>query len=329
MDTLERAPSFKQIDYRLRLNKGTERKMLVELFRRLVFFEPVQNYRYIGFGATTFSDFILFHKELNISDMISIEIHQEYEKRCKFNKPFDCITIISGDSNEVLPQLSWEKRTIAWLDYDGRLTDTVKQDISYVVSRLKSGSMFIVTVNAGGYSTYPKEKVEKATRRLRSLFEKDAKFKLPSIYEAKHLQGIDMAKTCRKLIEDIIRISLRDRNGLSSLDNTIQYYPLTCFVYQDGAQMLTVGGLFFESKDEKIVEKCQFDNLGFTTPLAGELYEIKIPIITPRERHYLDQKLPLGTYLDAKAEFGLTQDEIDNYVCLYRYCPSYAEVGLI
>ncbi|HYX17747.1 MAG TPA: O-methyltransferase, partial [Nostoc sp.] len=36
-------------------------------------FGEVAAYRYVGFGSTYFSDFILFHKSLHIEDMISIE----------------------------------------------------------------------------------------------------------------------------------------------------------------------------------------------------------------------------------------------------------------
>ncbi len=326
----EQIPSFKQFDYRVRMNKGTERRMLVELFRRLVFFESIANYRYIGFGATTFADFILFHKELNIGDMISIEKYTEYEKRCDFNKPYDCIKIRCGESNDILPELTWDKRVIAWLDYDGRLDKKVKQDIDYVVSRLRSGSMFIVTVYAGGYRSKMGKTVEQETKRLRGLFERHSGLSLPMKFLGKDLQGLDMARTTLGLINDFIKSSLRERNGLNLDENTMLYLPLTNFVYQDGAQMLTAGGLFYEAKDQSIVDNCHFENLPFTQPSEDDVfYEIRMPVVTPRERHYLDKKLPLGTIGDAKDEVGLTQEEIDNYLRFYRYCPSYAEVGLI
>ncbi len=69
MDT----PSYRKINYRVRPAKSIQRKMLCDALLRLSFFEPVENYRYVGFGSTTFTDFILFHKILGIKDMISIE----------------------------------------------------------------------------------------------------------------------------------------------------------------------------------------------------------------------------------------------------------------
>ncbi len=127
---------------------------------------------------------------------------------------------------------TWDKRVIVWLDYDGRLTNPVLQDISYVASRVISGSMLIVTVNSEGYKSYRNESIKKITKRLRNKFKYDFGFALPPSIEGKHLQGIDMAKTCRHLIEEKIGITLRDRNGLLSEDTQVQYRPLLNFVYQ-------------------------------------------------------------------------------------------------
>jgi hypothetical protein len=52
--------SYRKINYTLRPAKNIERKMLCEAFHKLHPFGKVQNYRYIGFGSTYFSDFILF-----------------------------------------------------------------------------------------------------------------------------------------------------------------------------------------------------------------------------------------------------------------------------
>jgi Putative O-methyltransferase len=101
----EKVPSFKAFDYRIRTNKNAERKMLADAFRCLSSFEHIENYRYIGFGSITFADFVLFHKVLNISDMISIEAKADYKSRFNFNKPYRCIRMEYGESNIVLPKL--------------------------------------------------------------------------------------------------------------------------------------------------------------------------------------------------------------------------------
>jgi hypothetical protein len=62
------AGSYEKINYSLRPAKSIERKMLCDAFRRLSAFGKVENYQYIGFGSTYFSDFSLFHKALGISN---------------------------------------------------------------------------------------------------------------------------------------------------------------------------------------------------------------------------------------------------------------------
>jgi hypothetical protein len=260
--------------------------------------------------------------------MISIEKRTDYQARFDFNKPYDCVRMKYGASGEVLPQLSWDKRAIVWLDYDGRLTDSVLQDISYVTSVVSSGSVLIVTVNAEGYRSPKRKSIEEITKIQRHRFKDDSGFDLPPGIGCTHLQGIEMAKTCRSLIEEKIGITLRDRNGLRSKETQMQYRPLLNFVYRDGAQMLTVGGIFYQAGDESVLAQCQFEDLGFATSKSDELYQINLPVMTIRERHYLDQRLPAGTCNEALS-IGLQQDEIENYVRLYRYCPSFAEVELV
>ena len=53
--------------------------------------------------------------------MISIEKDEDRRERFEFNKPFDCIEVRYGHSNQVLPKCDWAPRTILWLDYDSQL----------------------------------------------------------------------------------------------------------------------------------------------------------------------------------------------------------------
>lgn len=324
-----RKPSFQQFDYRIRPNKSTERQMFSEAFTRLSFFEPIENYRYIGFGATTFTDFILFHKTLNIQDMISIEKKEEYQTRLDFNKPYKCIQIKYGDANKVLPELRWEKRTIAWLDYDGVLTSSVLSDIGYVSAVSRSGSMLLVSVNVNGYKTFPGEAYKKASKRLRKKFTKQLDVDvLSGDIQGKHLEGDEMAQTCRRIILAQIEEALRNRNGLDAEKDQIKYQVLFNLVYKDGARMLTVGVIFYRSHEEDVLKQCQFENLGFVASDKDKLYEINVPVMTPRERQYINKILPFGDLSDGE-KIGLSKDEIQNYARFYRYSPTFAEIELL
>src|ERR1700761_6192677 len=110
--------SFEKINYSLRPNKSIERKMICEAFTRLSLLDHLSNYRYIGMGSAYFADFILFHRNLGMTNLISIEKEESKKARFEFNKPFSCIDIKYGNSSTVLPNLELEKsKNIVWLDY--------------------------------------------------------------------------------------------------------------------------------------------------------------------------------------------------------------------
>jgi hypothetical protein len=320
--------SFRQFDYRLRPNKSAERKMICEALQHLSFFDQVNNYQYIGFGATTFVDFVLFHKMLNITDMISIEVEEDYEPRVEFNKPYQCIQIKIGHSNEVIPQLSLKKKTILWLDYDGRLTDEVLKDIAYISAEVVSGSIMIITVHASPYQvndpTAPYSEIKKT--RIQCLRDDIGDDKVPPKIEGKQLEGLEMGKTLQRIIHNEIAEVLRDRNGILSDEHKMHYKQIFHFSYRDGARMISLGGVFYENRDKDRYTLCNFESLDYVRT-GEEPYFINAPVITPREKNFLNKLLPLGT-TDKALEIGLTKTEIENYKNLYRYYPDYAEIEL-
>ena len=338
-------PSYRKINYRVRPAKSIQRKMLCDAFLRLSFFGPVENYRYVGFGSTTFVDFILFHKMLGIKDMISIEKCEEDKARFEFNNPFDCIRMEYGDSNDVLPSLAWDIKTIVWLDYDGPLTESFLEDIACASMNLVSGSMLVVTVDVETVDVESDSPLDRPftdedvqNYRLEEFEERVGGDKVPVDLEGKNLEGEEMAVTCGRVILNEIKQTLRDRNGLYSDKHKVEYNPLFNFRYQDGAKMLTVGGIFYEAGDKESLDKCEFENLEFvrsdTTFYEDEafcedkaFYKIKVPMLTHRECLYLDQKLPHGNSDDGK-QIGLTEDDINNYKRLYRYFTIFAEIEL-
>ena len=321
--------SYLKINYRVRHAKSIERKMLCDALLRLSFFEPVRNYRYIGFGSTTFTDFILFHKVLGIKDMISIEKNKKDKARFEFNNPFDCIRIEYGNSNKVLPSLAWDIKTIVWLDYDGRLTDRVLQDVACASMNLVSGSVLVVTVNAMPDSLPdPRPSTEKKVQdyRLEQFRKRIGSEKVPHNVRGKNLEAKEMATTCRRVILNEIEQTLRDRNGLRFAEREVKYKPLFNFLYQDNARMLTVGGIFYETGDKASLERCEFEKLEFIRSNAA-FYEIDVPMLTHRECLYLDKRLPQGNSDDGK-QIGLTEKDINNYKRLYRYFTTFAEIEL-
>ena len=59
-------------NYEIRPCKFVERRMLLASLYQIVI-NMRQEYQYIGFGGLMFTDFKLFHKELSVNSMYSIE----------------------------------------------------------------------------------------------------------------------------------------------------------------------------------------------------------------------------------------------------------------
>lgn len=109
-----------KINYELRPYKFTERKMLLSTFARICHYYQGE-YRYIGFGGLSFTDFKLFHKELHIEKMCSIEGGGLSKERLEFNRPYSFIQIHKDLSTNVLSRIELNKRSLVWLDYNGVL----------------------------------------------------------------------------------------------------------------------------------------------------------------------------------------------------------------
>jgi len=336
--------SYRLVDYSLRPAKSIERKMLAEALRRLSFFDHVSNYRYIGFGSTYFTDFILFHRTLGIRDMISIEERVTDKPRFEFNRPFNCIRMEYENSNTVLPRLDWDKEVIVWLDYDKGLDFQKLQDVACVCAKAVSGSVLIVTVNAHPVDVLRnrdlKTEEEMQQFRLKKFIENLGEHRA-SDFSSTDLEKWNMEKTYRRVILNEIERTLADRNGLISDEHKkLRYQPLFNFHYSDGVKMLTVGILLYTEEDGEKLKRCNFEDPGLDFIRTGsEAYQIRVPRLTHRERRYLDKTLPRvtgegiegdgsATDVEEDIDIGIPLGDIEHYIRLYRFFPNFAETEL-
>jgi hypothetical protein len=106
-----RSSSSLRVPYDLRLAKQVERRMIVDVLQRLaVSGFPIRDYQYTGFGSIFYVDFVMFHKLLGISRLVSIEADISIERRARFNIPFACVHLVIGPAATVIPALDRDKR---------------------------------------------------------------------------------------------------------------------------------------------------------------------------------------------------------------------------
>jgi len=301
--------------------------MFSEAFLRLSEFGALSSYRYVGLGSTYFSDFALFHKTLGITNMVSIEREERDRDRFEFNRPYKCIRIEWGESTDVLASMAWEPRTILWLDYDGPLDTSKLSDTRLFCTSARSGSVIVVTVDArqeeikdSADSAKPRRSKVAALRRM------VGRENVPIDVKDKDLEGWELARVYRRIIDDTIRTTLSERNGLLEQGDRLIYKQLFYFHYADGAKMLSVGGIIYDKGDAPKEARCCFEELRFVRTGDKEC-RIEPPMLTLREVKYLDAQLPCRRRMTPKCP-GVEREALKRYADVYRYYPNFAEAEL-
>ena len=290
----------------MRPAKHVERLMVVEACRRLVAIAPLDRYEYVGFGGLEFVDFELFHRELGIHTMTSIEQDSAWAERYEFNKPFRGVEMRFGRASEVLPSLNLNGLRIVWLDYEQNLDVEVLRDAESVARRLHAGSLLIVTVNAKySYSD-----------RVETLVEKVGRDRVPLEIDEEALRGKwGVASAQRGILVSALENVIRARGDGAGLQQLFNFH------YADGAPMQTLGWLTTSAALDQTVANCHFEQLSFVRTDEAAV-ELRVPILTRREVQRLDQLLPTAGKTKLKEKW-LDLREQEHFAEIYRYYPAF------
>ena len=310
------------INYQLRPNKNVERKMFIEMFRRLESQLPIRDYRYIGLGGLWFADFLLIHRELGLTDLISIEMRQP--ERAEFNRPFNCVQVERGETSLVLPDLDLGNRpAIIWLDYDSDLSGPALEDIAILASQAAAMSICIVTIQAHiGQVSNVKGPAGEDLSRLDAL-EYYAGDLVPDRLKNADITGSAFPGHLGEIMFGAFK------HGLRTAARHMRFQPLLHIAYKDGAPMITVGGLLHTDKDNAI-RLSDDGSLPFWPPSTTKPYRIQVPLLTMREKAALDQMMPGDGPPDAGdvervLGFRLSGQKLAAYRDFYRQYPMFAE----
>ena len=314
------------INYEVRPNKNVERKLFMDMFKRLENRLNIQDdYRYIGLGGLWFSDFTMIHRMLGLTDLVSIEMRQP--ERALFNRPFECVQVKGGESSVVLPELNLGKQpAIIWLDYDTGLTGPVLDDITLLTRHAAQSSICIVTVKADIRLVKDTEGPEgqrwSDTEALR--------YYVGDLVPIRLGEGEIRGSDFPGLVGEILMNAFS--HGVTVAGRGMTFQPLLNIAYKDGAKMVTVGGLLLGAGEVPIC----FDEHGplpFWPPSTTEPYWIRVPHLTMREKAALDQMMPgdgpPGSQLvRERLGFELSDEKLAAYHAFYREYPTFAEYVL-
>jgi hypothetical protein len=329
---MSKAASFEKINYLLRPNKQVERKMIIDLLSGLSLDLPISNYQYVGMGSIYYYDFILIHKYFNITKMVSID-NKSCHNRFLFNRPYDFVNFENCFTSDYLFRHEFKNNSLFWLDYDGHISgnESLKKDISILGKNCIEGDLYFVTVNC---------ETPKNDNARNQFLQEFKKFIPPGL---NHLKST-AAATFPQLVQEILINMLAD----SCEYNQNKFMKVCSFLYKDGAPMYTLGGLF--TKDI-ISATNKFKDSNLFQLSKENIFDIKIPNITYKEKFYLDSNITtieklieysqeywknnshdhegfergINSSLANALEFELSYNELTNYIKNYRFVPQYYE----
>lgn len=309
--------SYLKVPYDLRMAKQIERRMIVDALSRLASGGfNVKKYRYVGMGSIYFVDYIMFHKFLGMRDLVSVEYSDEIEKRIKFNRPFNCIKLEFGPIGDVISGLHKDLEHLLWLDYDDVMQDFMLVDVVNAAATLCRKSILLITVDAE-----PPVRPGKPADWLKH-FNKVAK---SFVNRRRSLQGYAQSKIPEvntEILLSAVKQGLAGRPG-------IRFIPMFSFLYADGHQMLTIGGMLGNDDDERQIRGCDFsDAIYFRDRFQDEPYRVPLVRVTRKERLALDSAMPPTSKSWKPRDFELEDNVVSEYAEVYRYLPSYAELLL-
>ncbi len=318
------AGSYKKVFYDLRPGKQIERRMLLDTFQTLAnggF--RIADYQYTGFGSIYFVDFVLFHKYLGITKLLSLEHDPTAAKRARFNKPYELIRLEIKSAFDAIPFLDRDVQHILWLDYDFALEASVLEDVQQAAFQLSPGSILLVTVDAEPPELEETDEAGEPVRKsspeisFEILKEQCGDLWNPT-WTAADFAASQLAERAR----DIFNLSIS--NSLAVRRN-VTFFPLFSFVYRDGHSMYTFGGVVGGDTERHRLNGC---GLGAVRYLRRQVsdppYEIPVPRLTRKERLYLDARMPL-TSSPKTNQAGVSLRDVRAYEEVYRFFPTYIE----
>ncbi|MDB5472548.1 MAG: hypothetical protein JWR84_4108 [Caulobacter sp.] len=311
--------SFDTVNYSLRPNKAIQRQIVFDGLELLDRYIPLKKSLYIGFGSIWFTDFVLAHRRLQISDMISIENKPIGALRGKFNSPFKTVIVEEGDSSVVLRDIAnrekeLEKPWVVWLDYDRGLTREVLDDVGIVITHAPINSVLIVTINAaagslgkgaGGRQHY-----------LKNLLGDSVDDGLPQeSFESEGIVGVLANALQNYLVAQAVQLGRP--GGL---------VPGFKIPYRDGSQMLTIGGVLPAPAARSAVKAClqSVEWPGFPG------VPVEAPPLTLKEITALQRLLPSAKPISRaqlrRIGFDLEDEQLRTYCEHYRRYPAFLQV---
>lgn len=313
--------SYEKVHYEFRPAKQVERRMLLHAFHELrnVGY-TISSYEYTGLGSIYFVDFALFHRYLGLTRMTSVEGDMGIRQRVEFNCPYKLINVVHDDISAQIARLSSERRHILWLDFDSILTEELLNAVQLAATQLSVQSILLVTVDVEPPGRPEDGRAQWNPTAWMRHYRREAGAHFWRGISRRDFARDALPATNARILQAVIDEGLRERDA--------DFIGMFSFLYADGHRMLSVGGMIGGEEDRRRIQSLDRKELFFIRDdITKNPFLIRVPLVTRKERHHLDQNMPCRKDWSPSA-FEMKSDDIEDYSTIYRYYPAYAEMLL-
>lgn len=144
---------------------------------------------------------------------------------------------------------------------------------------------------------------------------------IPGSFSNRDFSADNFPKIVARALINALNSSCRN-NG-----KNLKFEPIFNFFYQDGAPMVTIGGIVVDQGHEEKLQTLKLSEKFFFA-LGDNQISIDVPHLTPQEKLKLDRLLtennqnPLAGDLD----FEIDEDSVVNYCRFYKQYPVFSEI---
>lgn len=324
--------------YHLRTNKAVDRLSWISQVRDSLINERKASF--YSLGGPFLEDLKLAHVAFPRLRLISIESNFQTYQRQKFHNFTTRLELNNATIDDYLiHNYEPSDQDFFWLDF----TDLSLQRLNSfrsLLTRVPSCSLIRITLRAEPDSTLkhvekhlPSEQASKLAAEINEKFEKDFSTALSHDTSKTPLcSRIDFARTVQMMVR---RVS---SEALASTDT--QFMHIGTSRYDDGNQMLSVTGMVINrTNNHDLLKHLKAKGISLEPDAWSEPVEIKVPVLSILERHWLDKHLPkrdregLGKVLLRKLKYQIdegekhSEDALRQYAKYYREYPNFAKVN--
>lgn len=324
--------------YHLRTNKAVDRLSWISQIRDSLIDERKASF--YSLGGPFLEDMKLAHVAFPRLRLVSVESNLQTYKRQKFHNFTSQLKLFNATIDDYLiHHYEPSDQDFFWLDFTD-LTLPRFNCFRSLLTRVPHCSLIRITLRAEPDRTLlhvkkhlSEEQASKLTSEIDEKFEKDFGGLLSHDAPKTPLcLSIDFARTVQMMVRRVAS------EALASADT--EFMHIGTSRYDDGSQMLSVTGMVLtRANNQAIVGNLKKRGILLERDTWSEPAEIKVPILSMLERHWLDKHLPkrdresLGKMLLRKLKYQIdegekhTEDALRQYAKYYREYPNFAKVN--